>query len=135
MISTNLETQVFLSGKDAKISPVDNKIIAQISSVAEINGDGKLDLIGIDADGKPTVFQNNSAKNYHWQILQPKAAKTEGDQRVNSFGIGGEMEIRSGTFGAETIDKFAAGAFRFGRKSNGGCFARRLGKRLCAGGI
>ncbi|MGI9055296.1 MAG: CRTAC1 family protein, partial [Pyrinomonadaceae bacterium] len=103
VISTNLETQVFLSGKDAKISPVDNKIIAQISTFAETNGDGKLDLIGIDADGKPTVFQNNSAKNYHWQILRPKASKTEGDQRVNAFGIGGEMEIRSGLLAQKQI--------------------------------
>ena len=62
-----------------------------------------MDLIGIDADGKPTVFQNNSAKNYHWQILRPKAAKTEGDQRVNSFGIGGEMEIRSGLLAQKQI--------------------------------
>ncbi len=89
------ETHILLAGKDNKFSLV-NRITAQISTIAEINSDGKLDLIGIDADEKPAVFQNNSSKNYHWQILRPKAAKTEGDQRVNSFGIGGEMEIRSG---------------------------------------
>ena len=90
-----IQRELFLRVKDSTFSALNN-INGQISSFAETNGDGKLDLIGIDADGKPTVFQNNSAKNYHWQILKPKAAKTEGDQRVNSFGIGGEMEIRSG---------------------------------------
>ena len=128
-------SRIFLNGKDGKFSALNNKISLTVSSIAETNGDGKLDLIGIDTEGKPTVFQNNSAKNYHWQILRPKAAKTEGDQRVNSFGIGGEMEIRSGLLAQKQIDKFAAGAFRFGRKCKRGCFARRLGKRLCAGGI
>lgn len=96
LISNDKETQIFLAGKDGNFSPANSKINAQISSVAETNGDGKLDLIGTDADGKPAVFQNQSAKNYHWQILRPRAAKTEGDQRVNSFGIGGETEIRAG---------------------------------------
>ncbi|MEP6903178.1 MAG: FG-GAP-like repeat-containing protein [Actinomycetota bacterium] len=96
LFSTAKETQIFLGGKDAKFSPLNSKINAQISSFADMNGDGKLDLIGIDADEKPTVFQNKSAKNYHWQILRPRAAKTEGDQRVNSFGIGGEIEVRAG---------------------------------------
>ncbi len=90
------ESQIFLAGKDGKFSPLSNKINLQVSSIAETSGDGKLDLIGVDAEGKPTVFQNKSQKNYHWQILRPKAAKTEGDQRVNTFGIGGEMEIRTG---------------------------------------
>lgn len=96
------QTHILLAGKDKKFSLV-SEIISQISSVAETNGDGKLDLIGIDADGKPAVFQNKSEKNYHWQILRPRAAKTEGDQRVNSYGIGGEMEIRSGLLAQKQI--------------------------------
>ena len=90
------ETRLYLAGKDGNFLPAENNISGKISAFAETNGDGKLDLIGVDAEGKPTVLKNYSQKNYHWQILRPKAAKTEGDQRVNSFGIGGEMEIRSG---------------------------------------
>lgn len=96
LISDGIHTQIFFVGKDAKFSPLTDKFNGRIESIAETNGDGKLDLIGIDAEGNPAAFQNNSAKNYHWQIVRPKAAKTEGDQRVNSFGIGGEIEIRSG---------------------------------------
>ena len=33
---------------------------------------------------------------YHWQRLRPRAATATGDQRINSFGIGGEVEVRSG---------------------------------------
>ncbi|MGC2238075.1 MAG: FG-GAP-like repeat-containing protein [Pyrinomonadaceae bacterium] len=102
LVSDDKHSKIFLGGKD-KATHTDNKINARISSFAETNGDGKLDLIGIDKDGKPAVLQNKSEKNYHWQILRPRAAKTEGDQRVNSFGIGGEIEIRAGLFAQKQI--------------------------------
>ena len=59
--------------------------------VADVNGDGQLDLIGERARsfGKGTM-------GYHWQAMRPRAQPTAGDQRINSFGIGGEIEIRSG---------------------------------------
>ncbi len=39
---------------------------------------------------------NRGTRNYHWQTIRPRARQATGDQRINSFGIGGEMEIRSG---------------------------------------
>ncbi len=39
---------------------------------------------------------NHGSKNYHWQIIRPRAKQATGDQRINSFGVGGEIEIRSG---------------------------------------
>ena len=36
------------------------------------------------------------SKGYHWQVFRPRAQENAGDQRINSFGIGGEIEIRSG---------------------------------------
>jgi tetratricopeptide (TPR) repeat protein len=111
------ETQIILSGQNSSLVPL-NKIKGLISTFAETNGDGKLDLIGVDAEGKPTVFQNNSAKNYHWQILRPRAAKTEGDQRVNSFGIGGEIEIRSGLQAQKQIIASPQVHFGLGEQTN-----------------
>ncbi len=96
LISSQTRDSLFVVGRDGSFSKSTVPVNAYIFDSSEMNSDGKIDLIGIDAEKKPTVFQNNSTKNYHWQILKPKAAKTEGDQRVNSFGIGGEMEIRSG---------------------------------------
>ncbi|HEU4479714.1 MAG TPA: FG-GAP-like repeat-containing protein [Pyrinomonadaceae bacterium] len=63
---------------------------------ADLNGDGRLDLIGLSNDGQPIQALNHGTKNYHWQAVRPRAAQTTGDQRINSFGIGGEMEIRAG---------------------------------------
>ena len=69
---------------------------ATYSGVADLRGDGRLDLLGLSADGQPIDFVNKSAKGYQWQTIRPRARQTTGDQRVNSFGIGGEIEIRSG---------------------------------------
>ncbi len=73
------------------------QIDALVYSVADINADGKLDLIGSMPDRRAVQLINQSQKGYGWQVFGPRAGKTEGDQRVNSFGIGGEMEIRAGT--------------------------------------
>ena len=69
---------------------------ANFSGVADLRGDGRLDLLALSADGQPIDFVNKSTKSYQWQTIRPRARQTTGDQRVNSFGIGGEIEIRSG---------------------------------------
>ena len=53
-------------------------------------------LLGLSADGQPVQAVNRGSKNYHWQIIRPRAKQATGDQRINSFGVGGEIEIRSG---------------------------------------
>ena len=42
------------------------------------------------------LARNRSTKDYHWQIVRPHAAQAFGDQRINPFGIGGQVEIRAG---------------------------------------
>ena len=64
---------------------------------ADVNADGRLDLIGVSQAGQAIQAINRGTKNYHWQVIRPRAAQTTGDQRINSFGIGGEMEVRAGT--------------------------------------
>jgi tetratricopeptide (TPR) repeat protein len=70
--------------------------LISISDAADLDGDGRLDLLGLSTDGQATKAINHGAKNYHWQQVRPRAAKAVGDQRINSFGVGGEMEIRAG---------------------------------------
>ena len=66
------------------------------SAIADVRGDGRLDLLSISADGQAMDAVNHGTQHYHWQVIRPRARQTSGDQRVNSFGIGGEIEIRSG---------------------------------------
>lgn len=69
---------------------------ARVFDAADVDGDGKLDLLGLAADGSAVQAINRSARTYHWQIIRPRAAQAFGDQRINPFGVGGEIEIRSG---------------------------------------
>jgi tetratricopeptide (TPR) repeat protein len=67
-------------------------------SAADVTGDGRLDLVGISEVRQPVLLANTGSKNYNWQIVRPRAKETTGDQRINSFGVGGVMEIRAGLF-------------------------------------
>jgi hypothetical protein len=69
---------------------------ALVFDAADLNGDGRIDLLGLSAKGEPIQAINSSAKNYHWQVVRPHAVQAVGDQRINPFGVGGEIEIRSG---------------------------------------
>jgi Flp pilus assembly protein TadD len=83
--------QIFLGGgKFAKVAAG-----VASASVADVNGDGRLDLLGL-AGGQPVEALNHGSKNYGWQDIRLRAAKATGDQRINSFGIGGEIEVRAG---------------------------------------
>ena len=74
--------------------PVD---LGQAFDVADLNSDGRLDLIGFAGNkNQPQQAINHSTKNYHWQVVRPHASQASGDQRINPFGVGGEMELRAG---------------------------------------
>jgi hypothetical protein len=69
---------------------------ARVFDAADLSGAGHLDLLGLSPNGQPIQAANHGTKNYNWQIIRPRAHQATGDQRINSFGIGGEIEIRSG---------------------------------------
>jgi tetratricopeptide (TPR) repeat protein len=68
----------------------------RVFDAADLSGAGRLDLLGLSAGGQPIEATNRGTKNYNWQVIRPRAHQATGDQRINSFGIGGEIEIRSG---------------------------------------
>jgi cytochrome c-type biogenesis protein CcmH/NrfG len=88
---------IWLGDKNGNFIPAGNATgPAKVFDAADLNADGRLDLIGLSDDGQPMQAVNQGTKNYHWQIIRPRARQTTGDQRINSFGVGGEIEIRSG---------------------------------------
>ena len=88
--------QIFLSeAKRIQEASAESAGLAS-ASAADLNGDGLLDLIGLSSSGEPATSLARSAKSYHWQDIRVRASKSSGDQRINSFGIGGEVEVRSG---------------------------------------
>ncbi len=69
---------------------------ALVFGAADLRGNGRLDLLELSPDGHAVEAVNQGTKQYHWQTIRPRAHQATGDQRINSFGIGGEIEIRSG---------------------------------------
>ena len=90
-------TDIWLSNSDTEFVRVSEiELPGGVTSVFDLSGNDRLDLIGIDAEG--SVFQkvNSGSLNYNARSIRARASGPEGDQRINSFGIGGEMEIRTG---------------------------------------
>lgn len=87
------------AGKSFK--PAAAKLPTNLLAAADLAGTGRLGLLGLNPEGKPQQLQSRGEKNYHWLTLRPQATKADGDNRINSFGIGGSIEIRSGTLVAK----------------------------------
>ncbi|HEV8189251.1 MAG TPA: CRTAC1 family protein, partial [Pyrinomonadaceae bacterium] len=97
LILSGATTRVWLSDGNSKFTSINDPITsARVFDIADINNDGRLDLLALGSDGTPHQAINQGTKNYHWQIVRPRASNAVGDQRINPFGVGGEMEIRSG---------------------------------------
>src|SRR6185295_14167151 len=77
---------VWLSDEKGNLKLLDQSLgFGEIFDAVDLNGDGRLDLIGIDA--KPQQAINHGSKNYHWQVVRPHASQASGDQRINPFGV------------------------------------------------
>ncbi|HKE56400.1 MAG TPA: CRTAC1 family protein, partial [Pyrinomonadaceae bacterium] len=88
---------VWLNDEQNKFQPLPQPVGPDfVFAAADLNSDGRLDLVGLSPEGKVLQAINSGAKNYHWQVVRPRAVQAVGDQRINPFGVGGEIEIRAG---------------------------------------
>jgi len=88
-------TRVLLGGPVGTLTLLPATLALGVHGVADLDGHGRLDLLGLDSSRQPARAVSHGSKAYHWQVLRPRAASTHGDQRINSFGIGGEVEVRT----------------------------------------
>lgn len=88
-------SRVWLGDERNEFHPLASVVESEIFSVADLDKNGQLDLIGLSA-GVPVRMMGRGTKGYHWQVIRPRAQPTAGDQRINTFGIGGDIEIRAG---------------------------------------
>ncbi len=113
--------QVFL-GDGKSYVPLAANLNSNSQALADLHGNGRLDIVGL-RDGQATELINHGAQNYHWQVVRTRAAHATGDQRINAFGIGGEIELRSDLFTQKQM--IASPILHFGLGTHGGVdFAR-----------
>ncbi|WP_158551425.1 CRTAC1 family protein [Rhodohalobacter sp. SW132] len=96
IFSTGDETSVWLSDSERNFSKLDLSLPGNLYSIFDIDGNDRLDLLGLESDGSIYELMNSGPQNYSARSIRARASGLEGDQRINSFGIGGEMEIRTG---------------------------------------
>lgn len=65
-------------------------------AIGDVNGDGVLELAGLDGERQPAIGTLTLSTTYRSQVFRPRAASLTGDQRINSFGVGGEVDVRAG---------------------------------------
>lgn len=87
--------QAFL-GDAKRFTALPARLPFDCRAVADLNHDGRLDALGLSTGHTPARALNRGTSSYKWQVIRTRAATVMGDQRINSFGIGGEIEIRSG---------------------------------------
>jgi tetratricopeptide (TPR) repeat protein len=94
---TNTGALVWLADQNGKFAPMAKPMGPPRSfDAADLDSNGRMDLLGLSVDGQAMRGVNRGTRNYHWQTIRPRARQATGDQRINPFGVGGEMEIRSG---------------------------------------
>ena len=89
------ETRVLLGAGGTSFRPLAARAALGATAVSDVDRDGRLDLVA-PGDTGARVAHAKGTREYHWQVIRPRAATATGDQRINSFGIGGEVEIRTG---------------------------------------
>ncbi len=96
ILSLPSETVIWLGEDEAGYQRLPAELPGIITSVVDIDGDERLDLLGFSEDMQPFQLINSGTLDYNARSIRARASGTAGDQRINSFGIGGEMEVRSG---------------------------------------
>ncbi|CAN5141523.1 hypothetical protein BH23BAC3_BH23BAC3_19280 [soil metagenome] len=94
--STSESTSIWLTDSDLNLTLLDAGLPGGVYAIFDIDGNNRLDLLGIDSEGAVYSMMNSGTRDYHARSIRARASGLEGDQRINSFGIGGEMEVRSG---------------------------------------
>jgi len=93
--SVGQASQVWLNDGAGKFTALPTTPALFVRDLTDVNGDGLLDLVGLNAAGV-SVALTHGTKNYHWQSIQTRSLAKLADGRINSFGLGGRIEVRAG---------------------------------------
>jgi hypothetical protein len=94
--SSTAASHIWLANQNQELQPLAMSPPAQVFAAVDRNGDGRLDFASI-AMGRPAwLMGGGGSAAYHWKTVRPRGQASAGDQRINSFGVGGEISVRAG---------------------------------------
>lgn len=96
VMSTPTRTAVWLSGREWSLDIVTSSLPGGLMDRADLDGDNRLDLVGRNGDSGTWARYSLGDAAYSGETIRVRASGTEGDRRINSFGLGGELEVRVG---------------------------------------
>lgn len=97
LVSGAVDGQIWLSDGMGGLKPLASSLpLARIFAVTDITDDGSLDLLGVSQTGQAVRLVSRPQRDYHWKEVRARAKQAKGDRRVNPFGVGGQIEVRSG---------------------------------------
>lgn len=115
-------SEIFL-GDGKSLTALEGGQKGAIAAAVDLDGNGRLALLTL-RDGAVSAWSSRGTKKYHWQTVRPLAAHTNGDQRMNSFGVGGEIEVRADLLTQKQIIQGPNLHFGLGSHGRGTEFAR-----------
>ena len=89
-------SRIWLAGVDHTLQPLNAPLQGEVSSILDLNADGLLDLARSVRRPRRSAGSVQARAGYHWKVIRPRAQQNAGDQRINAFGVGGEIQVRSG---------------------------------------
>ena len=89
------ESRIWLADDQLHFTGYQQTPAGEAYALADLNSDGNLDLVSRTASGVVRHL-GHGTQGYHWKQVRTRAQATAGDQRINSFGAGGQIEVRSG---------------------------------------
>ena len=95
VVTSSRDSQVLLGDAVGKLASLTAPADARNAGVDVQAVKGRLDLIGLNAQGQPVRLVNSGGKDYAWQEVRLRAA-SQGDKRNNTYGVGGEIGLRAG---------------------------------------
>lgn len=95
VLSSRNISRILLQDQDQEFYSYGGPIALETYTLSATRYAGQLELIGLNSGRQPVRHGIATTKGYQWKQIRPRA-QAVGDQRINSFGIGGEVEVRAG---------------------------------------
>ena len=94
IVRSGNRTGIWLADERHALQPLMTNINADVSQLIDLNADGRLDLLA--TGGRAQRLLAAGDKPYHWKQIRVRAQAVAGDQRINPFAVGGEVDVRAG---------------------------------------